>query len=103
MSDFSFSRKRDGSYQLDKYDGASAVLSIPSEYEGHPVTSIADRSVLVCACCRRKRHKQQSKTQNQTNSFDFFHISTSIFVSGLVRTKTFVYNKLEILYQLICA
>ena len=44
MSDFSFSRKRDGSYQLDKYDGASAVLSIPSEYEGHPVTSIADNA-----------------------------------------------------------
>ena len=37
MSDYSFSKKRDGTYQLDKYDGTSSVLSIPAEYEGKPV------------------------------------------------------------------
>ena len=44
MSDFAFTKKRDGSYRLDGYEGASAIISIPSEYEGRPVTSIADNA-----------------------------------------------------------
>ena len=44
MSEFTFTRKRDGSYQIDSYEGSSSVLVIPSEYEGHPVTSIADNA-----------------------------------------------------------
>ena len=42
MSEFTFTRKRDGTYQIDSYEGTSAVLAIPSEHEGKPVTSIAD-------------------------------------------------------------
>ncbi len=44
MSDFSFSRRRDGNYQVDSYEGASPVVHIPSEYEGKPVTAIADNA-----------------------------------------------------------
>ena len=44
MSDYSFTRKRDGTYQLDGYSGSSSVLALPSEYEGRPVTSIADNA-----------------------------------------------------------
>ena len=43
-SEFSFSRRRDGSYRVDSYDGPSFSISIPSEYEGHPVTAIADNA-----------------------------------------------------------
>ena len=44
MSEFTFTRKRDGTYQIDSYEGTSAVLAIPSEHEGKPVTSIADNA-----------------------------------------------------------
>ena len=44
MSDFIFSRKRDGSLQVEGYEGSSAVLSIPREEDGRQVTSIADNA-----------------------------------------------------------
>ena len=44
MSEYSFSKKRDGTYQLDSYDGSSTVLNIPAEYDGRPVTAIADNA-----------------------------------------------------------
>ena len=44
MSGFAFSKRRDGSYQLDSYQGSSSVISIPSEFEGHPVTVISDNA-----------------------------------------------------------
>ena len=53
MSEFTFSKKRDGSYQLDGYEGASSVLSIPSEHEGRPVTSIADNAFSWSDCIRK--------------------------------------------------
>ena len=42
MSDFLFSVRRDGSAQLDGYEGNETAVVIPSEYEGHPVTIIAE-------------------------------------------------------------
>mgnify|MGYP007013921376 FL=1 len=44
MSDFSFSRRRDGSYRLDAYEGSDNSVIIPSSFEGHPVTSISDNA-----------------------------------------------------------
>ena len=44
MSDYTFTKKRDGTYQLDSYGGSSSVLDIPSAYSGQPVTSIADNA-----------------------------------------------------------
>ena len=44
MSDFTFSRRRDGSFQVDGYHGDSPAIAIPSEYEGKPVTAIADNA-----------------------------------------------------------
>ena len=42
MTEYTFTRKRDGSYQVDSYEGISPVLDIPSQFDGHPVTSIAE-------------------------------------------------------------
>ena len=44
MSDFSFSRRRDGTYRLDAYEGSENTVVIPSSYDGRPVTSIADNA-----------------------------------------------------------
>ena len=44
MSDFLFSRRRDGTYRLDTYEGAESTVVIPSSFEGKPVTSIADNA-----------------------------------------------------------
>ena len=44
MPDFVFSRRRDGSVQLDSYEGNESILKIPAEYEGHPVTQIGDNA-----------------------------------------------------------
>jgi hypothetical protein len=44
MSDFTFSRRRDGSYRVESYEGSENMVVIPSAYEGQPVTSIADNA-----------------------------------------------------------
>ena len=44
MSDYSFSRRRDGTFQVDGCEGVPSVIEIPSEYEGQPVTAIGDNA-----------------------------------------------------------
>ena len=44
MSDFVFSIRRDGSAQLEEYIGSSPAVIIPGDYEGHPVTVLADNA-----------------------------------------------------------
>ena len=34
MTEYTFTRKRDGSYQVDSYEGISPVLDIPSQFDG---------------------------------------------------------------------
>ena len=45
MQDFIFSIvRRDGSFQLDSYEGSSRRVVIPSEHEGRKVTAIGDNA-----------------------------------------------------------
>ena len=39
-----FSLRRDGNAQLDSYEGMDHAVVIPADYEGHPVTVIADNA-----------------------------------------------------------
>ena len=48
MPEFVFSRKRDGSFQLESCESPDANLVIPSEHEGRPVTSIAENAFSWC-------------------------------------------------------
>ena len=53
MPDYVFSRKRDGTFQLESCDSPDANLFIPAEYEGRPVTSIAENAFSWCYQIRR--------------------------------------------------
>ena len=44
MSDYLFSIRRDGNAQLDSYEGNETHIVIPAQYEGRPVTVIADNA-----------------------------------------------------------
>ena len=52
MPEFVFSRKRDGSFQLESCESPDANLVIPSEHEGRPVTSIAEKTFEDCTGLR---------------------------------------------------
>ena len=53
MTDFTFSRKRDGTFQVEGCDNASSELIIPAQHEGRPVTSIADNAFSWCYQIRK--------------------------------------------------
>ena len=44
MADYLFSVRRDGTAQLDSYEGKEVHIVIPDQYEGKPVTAIADNA-----------------------------------------------------------
>ena len=44
MADYLFSIRRDGNAQLDSYEGKDSHIIIPDQYEGKPVTAIADNA-----------------------------------------------------------
>ena len=44
MADYLFSIRRDGTAQLDSYEGKDSQIVIPDHYEGKPVTVIADNA-----------------------------------------------------------
>ena len=44
MDDYLFSVRRDGTAQLDSYEGKEKHVVIPDTYEGKPVTMIADNA-----------------------------------------------------------
>ena len=40
IADFTYELSEDGTVTITKYTGSSAVVTIPSEIAGHPVTGI---------------------------------------------------------------